>query len=66
VRRPEQGGQVAEPDQLRIEVELQGFGVVLHVAVGRGKGGPAGVADPSSDDPWEMPELGIRSPESTQ
>ena len=53
-------------DDIRVEVDLDGFGVVPDTSVGGVGRFAAAVADPCAKDSVETPELGVRAPESAQ
>jgi hypothetical protein len=63
---PEELEQIPERDAFRIELDLDGLGVVTEVAVGRLVLRPAGVADARAEDTGETPEPGVRTPESPE
>jgi hypothetical protein len=66
VATPEDVQQFLVGDDGRIEVDLEGLGVVAEAAIGGIALGAAGVAYPGADDAMDGPELGLRTPESAQ
>jgi hypothetical protein len=66
VTTPEDFQQLLVGDDRRVEIDLDGLGVVAEVVVcGVGRRA-AGVPYPGADDAVDSPELGIRAPESAQ
>jgi hypothetical protein len=51
---------------MRIKIDLNRFGVIAQPVVGRIFAAAAGVADAGTDNPFDAPKLGVRSPESAQ
>jgi len=66
VAAPEDVEQLLVRDDARVEVDLDRFGVVAEVLVGRGVGRAAGIADARADDAGDAPEPGVGSPESAE
>jgi hypothetical protein len=64
VAAPEDLQQFLVRDDRRVEIDLDGLGVVAEVAVGGVLPRAAGVPYPGADDAVDSPELGIRTPES--
>ena len=58
--------QLRVGDPARIEIDLDGLGMVSEAAVGGVLAGATAVADPCADDARQTPEPGVRTPESTQ
>ena len=58
--------QLLVADDSRIEVELERFGVIGEIVIGRIDGRAAGVADARADDSWMTPEPGVWRPESAK
>ena len=66
VAAPEDVQQFLVGDDRRVEIDLDGLGVVAEVVVGGVWPRAAGVPYPGADDALDSPELGIRTPESAQ
>ncbi len=66
VAAPEDVQQLLVGDNRRVEVDLDGLGVVPEAVVGGVWLGPARIAYPGADNAVESPELGLRTPESAQ
>ncbi len=58
--------ELAVADQRRVEVDLEGLGVIGEVVIRRLDGAPAGVADTRANNCWVTPEPGVGRPESAQ
>jgi hypothetical protein len=63
---PEDVQQLLVGDDRRVEIDLDGLGVVAEVVVGGVVLSAARVPYPGADDAADSPELGIRTPESAQ
>ena len=50
----------------RIEIDLEGFGVIAEAVVGWVLEGAAGVADAGANDARQSPKLGLRLPKSAK
>ena len=66
VAAPEDVQQLLVGDDRRVEIDLDGLGVVAEAVVSGVVLGAARVAYPGADDAVDSPELGIRTPESAQ
>jgi hypothetical protein len=66
VATPEDVQQLLVGNDRRVEIDLDGLGVVAEVVVGGVGRRAAGVPYPGADDAVDSPELGIRTPESAQ
>ena len=66
VAAPEDVQQFLVGDDGRIEIDLDGLGVVAEVVVGGVGLGAARVSYPGANNAVDGPELGIRTPESAQ
>ena len=66
VAAPEDVQQLLVGDDSRVEIDLDGLGVVAEVVVGGVALRAACVPYPGADDAVDSPELGIRTPESAQ
>ena len=58
--------QIVIGNDLRVEIELEGLGVVSERVVGRVRRGATAVADAGTNHTVETPELSVWSPESPE
>ncbi len=63
---PEDVQQFLVGDDGRVEIDLDGLGVIAETVIGGVGCGAAGVSYPGANNAVDGPELGIRTPESAQ